>query len=186
MDEPYLAALRDLNAALNDLGIEAVVIGGVAVSLMAQPRYTEDVDAIILFDVEAVNDLLASLDAHSFHPRFAGMAEFATQARLVTVVHEPTRTVVDIMLGCMPFEEELSRRARTYHAADLAIRLPSPEDLIVLKAIANRPKDQEDIRNIASAHPMLDKAYTERWVSEYGELLEKPDLWDEIKPLLQE
>src|SRR5689334_3511532 len=104
MDEPYILAIRDLNAALGAMGIEAVVIGGVAVSLIATPRYTEDIDAMILFDVASTNDLLIALEAHGFRPRFPGMAEFAMQARLVTVVHGPTGTVVDVMLGCMPFE----------------------------------------------------------------------------------
>lgn len=37
------------------------------------------------------------------------------------------------------FEIEEAKRATTYHGADFTIRLPSPEDLIVLKAVANRP-----------------------------------------------
>lgn len=35
-------------------------------------------------------------------------------------------------------------RAGTKSFANLSLRLPTPEDLIVMKAIAHRPKDLED------------------------------------------
>jgi len=60
----------------------------------------------------------------------------------------------------------------------------APEDLIILKAIASRPKDLEDIRNIALTYPDMDRARIEYWVREYAELLETPDLWEQTKALL--
>ena len=76
------------------------------------------------------------------------------------------------------------KRAQTYCDGDFEVRLPTPEDLIILKAIANREKAREDIRRISAVYPSLDRARIERWVREYGELLETPELWSEIEPLL--
>jgi len=42
--------------------------------------------------------------------------------------------------------------------------LPTPEDLIILKAVAHRPKDMEDIRILADKYPNLDTARIEQWV----------------------
>lgn len=54
-----------------------------------------------------------------------------------------------------------------------------------MKAIAHRPKDLEDIRTIANKYPNLDVGRIEEWIKAFGDVLESPDLWDVIKPLLK-
>jgi len=66
------------------------------------------------------------------------------------------------------------------------IRLPTPEDLIILKAVARRPKDLLDIQVIIESHTDLDKRRIERWVREFAQLLEMPEVWDDIAPWLQQ
>ena len=67
----------------------------------------------------------------------------------------------------------------------LAVRLPTPEDLIIFKAIAHRPKDLMDIQAIVDSHEDLDEERIERWVREFAQVLEMPELWDDIAPWLQ-
>lgn len=69
--------------------------------------------------------------------------------------------------------------------ANLSIRLPTPEDLIIMKAIAHRPKDLEDIRMIADKHPDLDKKRIEAWVKSFGDAMELPDLWGQVRLLME-
>lgn len=69
--------------------------------------------------------------------------------------------------------------------ANLSIRLPTPEDLIIMKAIAHRPKDLDDIRTIADKYPKLDVKRIENWVKDFGGAMETPELWDLIKALLK-
>jgi hypothetical protein len=69
--------------------------------------------------------------------------------------------------------------------ATLQIRLPTPEDLIILKAVAHRPKDMEDIRILADKYPNLDTARIEQWVKSFVEVLEMPALWDDIAGLFK-
>lgn len=63
-------------------------------------------------------------------------------------------------------------------------QLPTPEDLIILKAVAHRPQDLIDIRAIALSHSDLDKERIRAWVEEFGLALELPDLWETISQLL--
>jgi hypothetical protein len=179
-----LEAARDLVTALAELSISPTFIGGMAASLLAKPRHTKDLDALILFDTADAKILLDTLTRHRFRPRFDKMVELARRARMVTVLHEPTGSVVDIALGCMPFESEVQERSTQINLAGFDIRLPSPEDLVILKAIANRPKDLEDIRNMARVYPGMDRDRIRFWVEQYAELLENPDLWSEIESLL--
>lgn len=39
-----------------------------------------------------------------------------------------------------------------------------PEDLIILKAVAHRSKDKEDIRILADKYPNLDTARIKKWI----------------------
>lgn len=184
MDETLLIAAKAMESALLEIGATPVIIGGIAASLLSVPRHTDDVDAIIMFDIEQLPTLMGSLERNGFRPRFEGMADLAPQNRLVAVVHEPTGRVVDIMLGCMPFDQELVERSKVSQAVGVRFRLPTPEDLIIMKAIANRPKGREDIRSLAAVYPDLDRNRIRHWVEEYAELMEISDLADDIDSLL--
>lgn len=49
-----------------------------------------------------------------------------------------------------------------------------------MKAIAHRPKDLLDIQSIIEAHPDLDSGRVEAIVREFAQLLEQPELWEDI------
>ena len=183
-DNPLLVAARDLVTALAELGLAPAIIGGVAVSLIAEPRHTDDLDALIVFDTADADALLAALDRHGFNPRFSDMADLARRARMVTMIHNRTGTVVDIALGCMPFETELLERSIPYDLGGISVQIPTPEDLVIMKAIAGRPKDLEDIRSMSRAYPDMDRSRIHDWIDQYGELLENPGLWGEIESVL--
>ena len=75
-------------------------------------------------------------------------------------------------------------RSQLVELGSIKLRLPTPEDLIIMKAVANRPKDLEDIQAIAASHPDLDKERIRFWVKQFGEALDLPELWKMISQLL--
>jgi len=64
------------------------------------------------------------------------------------------------------------------------LRLPKPEDLIILKAVAHRPKNLADTQAIAANHPNIDTACVRYWVQQFADALEISDIWDGISRLL--
>ena len=66
----------------------------------------------------------------------------------------------------------------------MKLRLPTPEDLIILKAIAHRPQDLIDITTVAEVNPSIDRKRIQYWLEQYGELTETPDLWNMTEQLL--
>jgi Nucleotidyltransferase of unknown function (DUF6036) len=76
-------------------------------------------------------------------------------------------------------------RLTVQSTSTLAVRLPSPEDLIIMKAVAHRPKDLEDIRTVVDKNPKLDVTRIEKWVKQFAEVLEMPELWDDIAGILK-
>jgi hypothetical protein len=71
-------------------------------------------------------------------------------------------------------------RSVVYQIGPLSMRLPAPEDLIIFKAVAHRPKDLLDIQAIITSHPNLDRERIKYWVGEFVKVLEMPELWDDI------
>jgi len=172
-----LAALQRLLARFDDQGI---VIGGVATSLLGRPRLTADVDAVILLTVEDLPLLIEAAAQVGLVPRITGAEDFARRHRVLLLRHQESGINVDISLGMLPFEIEAVERSVIHQVGPLAIRLPTPEDLIIFKAVAHRPRDLMDIQALLESHPDLDRERVRRWVREFAQALEMPELWDDI------
>jgi hypothetical protein len=86
----------------------------------------------------------------------------------------------------LPFEVEAVERSILYPIGSISVRLPTPEDLIIFKAIAHRPKDLLDIQAIIESHPDLDRERIKHWVTEFADALEMPELWKDVADLLRE
>lgn len=182
--EPFREALMALQRLLRRYDDRGAVIGGIAASLLGAPRFTDDIDAVFLLSLQDVPAFLDAARAEGLASRIEDAPAFARRTRVLLLRHEASGTPVDISLGVLPFELEMVERARTQAFGNLALRLPTPEDLIITKAIASRPKDLEDIRAIAARHPVLDRGRIEAWVTAFAEVLETPDLWQQVKALL--
>jgi predicted nucleotidyltransferase len=183
--EPFRATLESLQRLLHEFDDRGVIIGGVAVGFLGKPRFTADVDAVFLLSIQDIPKFVELAGKENIIPRRKDAEEFARKSRVLLLKHAPTETDIDISLGILPFEEEMVERSDIKSFANLSVRLPTPEDLIIMKAIAHRPKDLEDIRTIADKYPNLDVKRIEKWVKGFGEVLETPDLWDLIQSLLK-
>jgi predicted nucleotidyltransferase len=172
-----LSAIQHLLARFGDRGM---VIGGVAASLLGKPRLTRDVDVVLLLDIEDLPELMRAAADEGIQPRIAEAEGFARQSRVVLLSHAESNINVDISLGVLPFEVEAVERSNVHHIGSIAIRLPTPEDLIVLKAVAHRPRDMQDIYDLIQTNPQIDREHIKIWVSEFAELLERPELWEDI------
>jgi len=112
------------------------------------------------------------------------VAGFARKTRVVLLRHTVSGTDIDLSLGILPFEVEMVERSRVVDLGPITLRLPMPEDLIIMKAVAHRPKDLADIQAIAASHPGLDRERIRFWVEQFGEALDLPELWKMISQLL--
>ena len=178
-----LVSLQNLISRFNHRG---VVIGGLAVSVLGEARYTEDIDAMFLLSIQDIPKFLEAAKEEGIEPRIENAVEFARKARILLLRHIITNTNIDISLGIMPFEQEVIERSSIHQFDDaLQVRLPTPEDLIIMKAIAHRPVDLGDIRTLAMKYTQLDLDRIKSWVKDFGEALETPELWSQIEQVLQ-
>ena len=179
--KPFHDPLEALDKLLSRFGNRGVVIGGVAVGLLSKTRFTEDVDAMVLLSVEDISEFLKVAEEEGIAPRIERADEFAKRNRVLLLRHSLSQTNIDISLGVLPFEQEVVQRSIVYKVDEnLTIPLPTAEDLIIMKAIAHRPKDLLDIQGVIQSHPELDRERIENWVKQFADFLEMPELWEDI------
>ncbi len=183
---PLLAVLSDLVAWFKEQEVSGVIIGGVAASILGRPRLTQDVDALVLLDEEQWGEFLAAGKPFGFLPRRADALGFAQESRVLLLRHQRSGIDADIVFGSLPFEKEAIAQASWVELGGIHLPLPLPEDLIIMKAVAHRPRDREDIAAILTAHPKLNLRRVRRWVGEFAEALAMPDLLADLEGLLSQ
>lgn len=181
---PLIAPILALQSLLSQFNNRGVIIGGVAVSLLGTPRYTVDLDAVFLLSFEDMPRLLAEAAKQGIEPRVSDPIGFARKSRVLLLRHTASGIDIDLSLGVLPFEVEMVERGTLVEIGSIKLRLPTPEDLIIMKAVAHRPKDLADIQAIAASHPGLEKERIKFWVEQFGEGLDLPELWRDIQKLL--
>lgn len=172
MDAPLSQTLTDAVAFLTEQGVEYALIGGLAASLRGQPRVTADVDIVIATDVRGALALVAVLDASPFAPLFKDVTDVVERAFILPLRHRSTGIKVDLSIGLSGFEQQAVARAKSMELAGRAVRVASPEDLLIMKVLAARPQDEQDIRGLVAAQAdRLDWDYCERVAAELGEAI---------------
>lgn len=169
-----LGSFRDvvirLTQLLDTAGVQGALIGGLAAAAYADGRKTNDVDLVVGLpdeDIERFLDLAADL---GFDRRLPDAAEFARQARVLLLQDRQTGTPVDIGLAGLAFELEAIESAGPLGPG--LGRVIRPEDLIVMKAVAGRPKDILDIEAVLRARPSVDLPRIRALLREFASVLE--------------
>lgn len=83
-----------------------------------------------------------------FTMRVQDPARFAAEMRVLPFLHEASRIPLDAILAGPGPEEEFLARARVVTIEGVSVPVISPEDLVVTKILAGRPKDLEDVQGI--------------------------------------
>ena len=151
MPEPldYLTEFRQL---LDELGLEAVVIGAVAAGrYRLVPRTTTDLD----FLARRLDGLAAKAASLGFE--VSSMAEPGEEPYLVFIRGHGRQ--VDVLRAETEYQREALDRG-----VDGWLTV---EDVIVHKLIAWRPRDRDDITQILASGHDLDAAYILRWATEW-------------------
>ena len=157
-----MKSLTDIAMLLGRAGVEYALIGGHAVNLVLEPRFTADVDITINADLDALERLNAELLAAGFRVERTHGADQPSGPDFVRFVDD-----VGTNLELQTAKTAMQRTAVARAIDHGGVRVASPEDLIVFKAIANRPKDQIDLLGLARL-PNVDWGYVDRQAKDWG------------------
>lgn len=143
-------ALAALNGACSEVSVGWYLFGAQAALLYGAARLTADIDVTVDAGSLPTEDLVAALRRHGVEPRIVDPS-FIKNTRVLPVVHTPTHLPIDVVLGGPGLEQLFLSRASRRDVAGALIPVAAAEDLIVMKILAGRDKDLDDVRAILAA-----------------------------------
>lgn len=180
-----LLVLSSLAEWFSDQNVSYAIIGGVAIGLIAQPRETQDIDAVAWIDLIDLPILLKSAADFGFVSRLADPQSFAENSRMVLLTHTESGLSVDVSCGALAFEREMIDRSIEFKIDKLILKVATPEDLLITKAVAHRGKDLIDIENLLTVYSDLDLSRVRYWVKQFADVLEMPELLTDLDQRLK-
>ena len=141
------AAAASVETFCRSRGWRCCIIGGLAVQRWGDPRQTRDVDLTILTGLGGEERFIDPL-LEAYRGRIPDARTFALEHRVV-LAETPEGTPLDISLAGLPYEERVVERASPFQIAPATnLTTCSAEDLVALKAFADRPQDWLDIEGV--------------------------------------
>ncbi len=144
--------LIDLLSELGSSAAEYLIVGGWAVGLHAEPRYTKDLDLLIGVDPENLTRVVAALEKYGAPPGLIEQVRTMGSDEFVFFGVPPAR--VDL-LRCIPgvdFRDAWERRV-TLVWNGIDVSLLGFDDLCTAKRAAGRRKDLDDLKILERCRP---------------------------------
>jgi len=152
MRSPVASLLADLAAGLESLGVAWYLFGARAAILHGVARLTADVDVTVRLPAQVSSrSVVDRLVTHHFQPRITE-PDFIERTRVLPLLHTPSSLPLDIVIAGPGLEDRFFDRAITRLVEDVRVPVASAEDIIIMKVLAGRPKDIEDIVAIAAGY----------------------------------
>jgi predicted nucleotidyltransferase len=129
-EEVFVDVLGQAVCAVEQAGIDYVLIGGVGSASLGRPRWTHDIDMLVRpIDADPVLEALAAANFDTERTNEHWIFKAMKHRVVVDVIF---RTVGDIYL-----DDAMIERSRRAEFMGVAAQVASPEDQIVIKAIAH-------------------------------------------------
>lgn len=164
---------RNFVDLLDRLGAPYALVGGLAVRVHALPRPTFDVDFTVSLSRESLPDLY-----HQAEHRGLTIPPPQTSGWIVSVAGLPvvksqwfidSRAIdIDVFLAETEFQGELLARRQRHGMNGWNAWFATAKDLILLKLLADRPKDRTDISDFLFIQGELDVFYLRHWAVSLG------------------
>ena len=133
---------------LNELGIDYVIVGGIAVVSWGNIRTMRDVDVIISLDKKDVKRLVKALSAHDFETSVEDVEAALNERSYFTVFDEISEYHMDAKGAYTAREKETLRRKRAVYLRNTPIYIASPEDTLINKLSFGSEQDIKDAEGI--------------------------------------
>jgi hypothetical protein len=170
---PVEGVFHDFVELFERLNVPYAVMGGLAVRAHGIPRPTYDVDLTILVDrgqLSGVIDEIRGLGYDVPEQYDKGWVDKVSGLPFIKAATfiEGRSLVADIFLAETDFLRSLISRRIRDTVNGFEAWLVTPEDLILLKLISNRPRDIADIADVLTMQLSLDDQYLRHWADVLG------------------
>ena len=177
--------LEKIANILDEIRVDYVVSGGVAVSIWGKPRYTADVDIVVelksLDSVEKMILLLQKEIKKSYLDKDRAIDAFKQKSEFNLIEPEYGLKADFFVAKADEYGQLAIKRGETKKIGNKSIKFISPEDLIISKLIwfkeSGSTRQLEDISSVMDIQRKLDKRYLNSWIKKLD--LEKE--WSKVK-----
>lgn len=167
----WTGSLRGVQALFARTGLRWAVMGSMAANhYRSQTRLSDDVDILVSLsemDMDAVVNMAAR--------QGWTLVRRLSDGWFVRLHHE-RHGVIDVIVSEMAYQETALGRARQTTLTDgTEIPILSVEAIVILKLVAARGKDLDDVESILLSDAELDWGYVRKWANEW-----------QVEPLLEQ
>ena len=185
---PVSYQLKQISSLLSSIKVDYAVIGGVAVSVYSEPRLTMDIDVSILLAADRLGLFLKAAKRYGLTPIPAGINKFVKATGVIPMGFSKNRIKgrCDFIIAQNALEYLTIKRARSKKLYSVKVKLIRAEDLVIHKAVSDRPRDLEDARGILIRQgDKLDMKYVSYWLKRIAEANHDPQLYSTFKNLIK-
>jgi hypothetical protein len=167
----YAWLLSEAVAAFSADSLPYCLIGAVALGAHGRPRATQDLDLLILAERIGCESYLAPLRTRGFEIASTWQdANPMARDVVLRVLHPSAQDFpLDLIFATSALHHAVLNRRRPQLLGEIEVSVGSPEDLILLKLAASRPRDFEDVASIVlNPNLQLDLNYLWSWAERLG------------------
>jgi hypothetical protein len=175
---PIITALNSVTELFTRMDVPYMVFGGIANSIYGNPRQTFDIDIKFILETDIEQFLEGLNRIGRVLPEYP--IKFISETNVIPIdVHG---IKVDLVRAELPFEKEAIRRSRPVNFLGIGIKVCTPEDLIIHKAVSVREKDWADIQFIIeNMKNDMDWDYLLGHCQDLSVFLNDPDILNRVK-----
>ena len=164
-----IEALQHVVDILDELGEPYALGGGLAYSVLVEPRATIDIDIFILITPEISAHLTRRLQLRyeAVIPRTGLLRVGTVSLQRIVVIKNHRELIIDLVSTDPAFMKSMTARAQPVTAFGRTIPLLTLEDLYILKTRSSRAQDRADLENLTALHDDgLDMEYITTWLEQ--------------------
>jgi predicted nucleotidyltransferase len=182
----FESLIATIAQALKESGLPYMIIGGQAVLLYGAPRMTKDIDITLGVNADRLDNIVETLRSIDLEIIPEAAEDFVKKTLVLPAKDNSTGIRVDFIFSFTPYERLAIERAKPVILQGTTVMFASPEDVIIHKIFAGRPRDLEDVRSIILKNPDFDREYTRKWLEEFDRSTESGGFSRLLTDLLRE
>lgn len=176
--------LSRIGASLSRHNLPYMIIGGQAVLLYGEPRLTRAIDITLGVNIDYLDEVLSVVQEILLKPIPEDIESFVKETMVLPAIDESNGIRVDFIFSFTPYETEAIKRARKVTIMDEEVSFATPEDLIIHKIFAGRPRDLEDVRTVILKNPEINTPYIRNWLKEFDVSYDNGDFLKTFEEIL--
>jgi hypothetical protein len=181
---PFAELLAALTSVLRTLEVRWFLFGAQAAIVHGATRLTNDVDVTVDLGGGPHTLLVSALEDAGFERRVRDLDEFVARTRVLPFRHRGSGIDLDVILAGPGPEARFLERAVRRTIDGVRVMVASAEDVVVMKVLAGRAKDVDDVSEIVASQPKLRLPYIRRTLAAFESGLDRSDLIPAFEKIL--